>query len=71
MDLRERQETLAQCLHRLEERTLRELKTQEGALLASAQGEPDEEAALMATALERNRRLKQLLGRGVEGGAQG
>ena len=71
MDLRERQETLAQCLHRLEERSLRELKTQEGALLASVQGKPDEEAALMATALERNRRLKQLLGGGAAGRAQG
>jgi DNA primase len=67
MDLKERQDTVAQCLKRLEERQLRELKAQESDLLASAEGDPEGTADLVATALERNNRLRQILGRGTEG----
>ena len=69
-DLQERQEALAHCLRRLEERDLRELKAQESVLLASAQ-EETEEAELMELALERNRRLHRLFTSAPQQGQRG
>ena len=58
-DSHERQEALVHCISRLEERDLRELKVQESILLASAQG-IEEQTEIMALALERNLRLRQI-----------
>jgi hypothetical protein len=61
VDLKERQEALAWSLRRLEERALRELKAQEGVVMDSIKGDADQEGEVLATALERNRRLHWLV----------
>ena len=58
-DLKQRTEALSQCIQRLEEHMLRELKLQEGVLLTELE-ERDFDQASMERALERNRRLRQL-----------
>ena len=56
-DRKQRHEALIQCLRRLEENALRELKLQEQVLLT--EGEVEQESAL-EVALQRNRRLKEI-----------
>lgn len=56
-DRKQRHEALTQCLRRLEENALRELKLQEQVLLA--EGEVEQEEAL-EVALQRNRRLRDI-----------
>ena len=56
-DRKQRHEALTQCLRRLEENALRELKLQEQVLLA--EGEVAQEEAL-EIALQRNRRLRDI-----------
>ena len=56
-DRKQRHEALTQCLRRLEENALRELKLQEQVLLA--EGEVEQEEAL-EVALQRNRRLREI-----------
>ena len=56
-DRKQRHEALTQCLRRLEENALRELKLQEQVLLA--EGEVEQGAAL-EVALQRNRRLREI-----------
>jgi DNA primase len=58
-ELKQRTEALSQCIQRLEEHMLRELKLQEGVLLTELE-ERDFDQASLERALERNRRLRQL-----------
>ncbi len=58
-DLKDRTGALSQCIQRLEEHILRDLKLQEGVLLTDSE-ERDFDEASLEQALERNRRLRQL-----------
>ncbi len=59
MDLRELPQALSHCLRRMEERRLRELTAQEGALLAQVQGQPEEEEVLQGLR-GRTERLREI-----------
>ena len=60
LDGTQREEALAQCLRRLEERSLRELKAQEGVLFGSSEAALEDEEDALEGILERNRRLREL-----------
>lgn len=67
LDLVQRKEALAHCSLRLEERYLRNLKSQEALSLASSTEEEGSEPVSMDDVLDRNKRLRYLFQRQIRG----